>query len=493
LTYLTSSLSKQLTRSLQSLIAFFTFKKLDWYILRQYLGPFLVTFFLSWFVLIMNFLWKYIDDLIGKGISTDIMVKFMSYASASLIPMTLPLAILLSSIMVMGSFGENSELTAAKSSGISLFRFFKSTIVFSIFIAIFAFFYSNFIFTRTESVFRSMLTDLRTLKPSLLIKPKQFYGGISGMGLRVDAKNEETGELFGIKIYNHNNDNGNPILLVAQRGNLAQSDDENILILKLDTVTMYKDEASNSFDNLKFPFYVWSFDHYEKRLDLRQFKLKETSNNPDAMYMTKNIGELNGSIDSITIQNKSSREIYSRDFLKQNPVLSIPKFSSQISLKDSISKLTAEELARWKAIRSNRIRNVKNHLYCQNSDYQYKIDIQNLMKIEWHRKFSLAISCIVLFFVGAPLGAIIKKGGIGLPMILSIVLFIIYYFSGTIGEQLARSSIFNPAFGMWVSTIIFLPLGIFLTFKARNDSQLLNLDGYTRFFVNLWSRYVKRK
>jgi lipopolysaccharide export system permease protein len=211
------------------------------------------------------------------------------------------------------------------------------------------------------------------------------------------------------------------------------------------------------------------------------------------MYMTKNIGELNGSIDSITIQNKSSKDLYSRDFLKNNPVLAVPTLSSQIQLKDSISRLTAEELSRWKAIRSNRIRNVKNHLYSQNSDYQYKIDIQNLMRIEWHRKFSLAISCIVLFFVGAPLGAIIKKGGIGLPMILSIVLFIIYYFSGTIGEQLARSSIFNPAFGMWVSTIIFLPLGIFLPFTARNDSQLLNLDGYTSFFVNLWYRYVKRK
>lgn len=470
------------------------FKKLDWYILREYVGPFLVTFFIAWFVLVMQFLWKYIDDLIGKGLSQDIIWKFMWYTSSTLIPMALPLAILLSSIMTMGKFGESSELTAAKSTGISLFRFFKSTIVFSVFVALFAFYYSNYIFTKTKAIADTMLTDIRTLKPSLLIKPNQFYNGISGISLRVDAKNDETGELYGIKIYQHTRGNGNESITLAKKGNLAQSEDGKVLIFKLDSVTQYRDEASSSFDNLKYPFYITRFDHFEKRFDLSQFQLSSSSQNPDAERLAMNIAQLNYTIDSMKRDQKNKAIAYDTQFAIQNKIFApTPKATASVRFSDSLARLTTEDKTRLKLIRTNKIRNVKNSLFTYNSDMKYTQDIRQLYQIEWHRKFTLAISCIVLFFVGAPLGAIIKKGGIGLPMFIAVILFIIYYAITLVGSTLAQQNTINAFVGMWASTLIYIPLGLFLTIKAKNDSQLTNIEGWSNNISQWYYRYVDRK
>ncbi len=433
--------------------------------------------------------------MIGKGLSASIIFKFFSYTSATLIPSALPLAILLSSIMSIGKFGENSELTAAKASGISLFRFFKSTIVFTILVSIFAFYYSNFIYTKTKAVAQSMLTDVRNLKPSLLIKPNQFYNGLSGVTLRVDSKNDKTGELYGIKVYNHSRGSGNESILLAKRGNLSQSEDGKILIFKLDSGIQYKDEASSSFDNIKYPFYITQFSSFEKRFDLTQFQLGDISKNPDAERLTMNIGALNHTIDSMGEDLKLGIYKYDTSFLNTHPAIGskISPKSSQIQMKDSILRLNQEEKIKFKMIRTNKIRNVKNSLFVRNSEAKYTKSIRNLMKVEWHRKFTLAISCLVLFFVGAPLGAIIKKGGIGLPMVISVILFILFYFTTMIGTRFAENEILSPFFGMWVSTFIFLPFGIYLTIKAMNDSQVMNIEGYSANISNFFAKYVKRK
>lgn len=476
---------------MNKVINFFTFKKLDWYVLKQYVGPFVVTFLLAWFVLIMQFLWKYIDDLIGKGIEPRILIKFMAYTSSTLIPMALPLAILLSSIMTMGRFGENSELTSAKSNGISLFRFFKSTIIFSIFVSIFAFYFSNYIYTKTKTVALAMLSDIRNLKPTLLIKPGQFYNGISGMSIRVDSKDEKTGILYGLKIYDHTKGNGNESLLLAKSGRMAQSQDAKVLIFKMDTGIMYKDVASNSFDNPKYPLYIWKFQHYEKRFDLTQFKLGDNLNkNPDEERFTMNIRQLNLSIDSLKKDIVKKEKNYDTSFYSQNPVFFTkdnPK--EMVNLKDSILRLNTDDKSRFKIITGNKIRNVKNSLFTHNSDLNYAVSINQLYKVEWHRKFTLAISCLVLFFVGAPLGAIIKKGGIGLPMFISVILFIIFFMMTKVFGELAEHQKLNPFIGMWASTIVFLPFGIFLTYQAMNDSQLMNIEGLTGWFRDKFSKF----
>lgn len=458
--------------------------------LKEYVGPFLVTFILAWFVLIMQFVWKYIDDLIGKGVETSLIFKFMSYTSATLIPLSLPLAILLSSIMTMGRFGENSELTAAKSNGVSLFRFFKSAIFFSVFVSIFAFYYSNSIYTRTQAIAKSMLADIRNLKPSLLIKPKQFYNGISGMSIRVESKDDNTGKLYDLKIYDHTRGNGNESILLAKTGQMTQSEDGKILIFKLDSGVMYKDMATNSFDDLKFKFYMWKFAHYEKRFDLTQFKLGENfSKNPDMERLTMSIGQLTHAIDSNKKELSKKQSNYDTVFYAMHPNLKYKAITnSTIRLQDSIKILKDEDAVRFKLITANKIRNVKNNLFVFNSDYSYQSDINNLFKIEWHRKFTLAISCLVLFFVGAPLGAIIKKGGIGLPMFLAVILFIIYYMLSQGMNQLAESQKISPFLGLWFSTILFLPFGIFLTIKAMNDSQLMNIEGLSNWVIDKFSK-----
>jgi lipopolysaccharide export system permease protein len=472
----------------------FSFKKLDWYVLKEYVGPFLVTFFVAWFVLIMQFLWKYIDDLIGKGLSQKIIFKFMSYTSSTLIPMALPLAILLSSIMTMGKFGENSELTAAKSNGISLFRFFKSTIFFAIFVALFAFYYSNVIFTKTKAAADTMLGDIRNLKPALLIKPNTFYNGISGISIRIDSKNDQTGELFGIKIYNHNNGSGNESVMLAKRGSMTQSEDGKVLIMKLDSGIQYKDKASNSFDDIKYPFTIYKFAHYEKRFDLTQFQLTSFSNNPDQLRFTMNINQLNHHIDSLKNELKMKQYHFDTGFTSINTVLARSKSQIyNVHLHDSIFILALEDKTRMKLIRTNKIRNIKNSLFVHNSDRSYIRSLRQLSEVEWHRKFTLAISCIVLFFVGAPLGAIIKKGGIGLPMFIAVVLFIVYYAFTLFGSSLAEQNVISPVIGMWASTIVFLPFGIFLTFKAKNDSQIMNIEGYSNYFSQLYKKYVDKK
>lgn len=472
------------------IIDFFKFKKLDWYVLKEYVGPFMVTFILAWFVLIMQFIWKYIDDLIGKGVESSLIIKFMMYTSATLIPLSLPLAILLSSIMTMGRFGENSELTAAKSNGVSLFRFFKSAIFFSVFVSIFAFYYSNSIYTRTQAIAKSMLSDIRNLKPSLLIKPKQFYNGISGMSIRVESKDDKTGKLFDLKIYDHTKGNGNESVLLAKSGQMTQSEDGKILIFKLDSGTMYKDMATNSFDDLKFKFYVWKFAHYEKRFDLTQFKLGDNfSKNPDMERLTMSIGQLTQTIDSNKKELVNKKRNFDTGFYSINPGLKIKTLSSSlVKMSDSIKLLNTDDASRLRIITANKMRNVKNNLFVFNSDINYQSDMNNLFKIEWHRKFTLAISCLVLFFVGAPLGAIIKKGGIGLPMFLAVILFIIYYMLSQGMSQLAEGNKVSPFIGLWFSTVVFLPFGLFLTIKAMNDSQLMNIEGLSNWFIDKFSK-----
>jgi lipopolysaccharide export system permease protein len=475
---------------LKKLIDLFTFKKLDWYVLKQYVGPFIITFLLAWFVLIMQFLWVYIDDLIGKGIDTENLLRFVWYTSSTLIPSALPLAILLSSIMTMGKFGENSELTSAKASGISLFRFFKSTIVFSIFVSLFAFYYSNYIFTKTKAVALTMLGDIRNLKPTLLIKPKQFYNGISGMSILIDSKDEKTGTLYGLKIYDHTKGNGNQSLLIARSAKMVQSNDGKVLIFRMDTGVMYKEVASNSYDDIKYPHYEWKFNSYDKRFDLTQFKLNENFNkNPEDARFSMNIAQLNVQMDSFKKLMKWKEVVFDTQFIKSNPSFQLSKSApSLVNIKDSLAKLTKDESARFKIIVSNKLRSVKNNLFTYNSDVGYLRSNNQLLKVEWHRKFTLAISCLVLFFVGAPLGAIIKKGGIGLPMFISVILFIIYYMLTKIAGDFAQQEKVTPFVGMWFSTMLFLPFGIFLTYKAMNDSQIMNVEGFANWVIEKFSK-----
>jgi lipopolysaccharide export system permease protein len=453
----------------------------------------LLTFLISWFVLLMQFLWKYIDDMIGKGLDYIVIFKLIYFTALTTIPMALPLAILLSSIMSMGNFGEHFELTAAKASGISLFRFFKSLIIFSAFISIFAFYFANFVLTKVDIIAKSMLAEVRNLKPALLIKPKTFYNGISGITIRAESKDEEKGILNDLRIYDHTSGKGNENILLAKRGYLSQSEDGMVLIMRLDSGVLIKEDASSSLDNPKYPFYQTKFSSWEKRFDLKQFKLSDNfgKGGDDKRFMLP-VSELNVYIDSFQKQMKSKKGVFVKNlnvgtYIAQS--MSIPKY---INFKDSLSRLTLEEKKMMSFTTSLKARNVKNMLFLHNSDYEYIKSLKNLYSIEWHFKYTFALSCLILFFVGAPLGAIIKKGGLGWPMLFSVILFILFYFSNLIAKKVSEIGKIEPVIVMWTPTVFFMALGMFLTIKAKNDSNLLNIESYNLFFNNLKKRFQKK-
>jgi lipopolysaccharide export system permease protein len=431
--------------------------------------------------------------MIGKGLDYIVIFKLIYFTALTTIPMALPLAILLSSIMSMGNFGEHFELTAAKASGISLFRFFKSLIIFSAFISIFAFYFANFVLTKVDIIAKSMLAEVRNLKPALLIKPKTFYNGISGITIRAESKDEEKGILNDLRIYDHTSGKGNENILLAKRGYLSQSEDGMVLIMRLDSGVLIKEDASSSLDNPKYPFYQTKFSSWEKRFDLKQFKLSDNfgKGGDDKRFMLP-VSELNVYIDSFQKQMKSKKGIFVKNlnagtYIAQS--MSTPKY---INFKDSLSRLTPDEKKMMSFTTSLKARNVKNMLFLHNSDYEYIKSLKNLYSIEWHFKYTFALSCLILFFVGAPLGAIIKKGGLGWPMLFSVILFILFYFSNLIAKKVSEIGKIEPVIVMWTPTVFFMALGFFLTIKAKNDSNLLNIESYNLFFNNLKKRFQKK-
>lgn len=441
----------------------------------------------------MQFLWKYIDDMIGKGLDFIVIFKLIYFTALTTIPMALPLAILLSSIMSMGNFGEHFELTAAKASGISLFRFFKSLIIFSAFVSIFAFYFANFVLTKVDIIAKSMLAEVRNLKPALLIKPKTFYNGISGITIRAESKDEDKGILYDLRIYDHTSGKGNESVLLAKRGYLSQSEDGMVLIMRLDSGVLIKEEASSSLDNPKYPFYQTKFSSWEKRFDLKQFKLSDNfgKGGDDKRFMLP-VSELNVYIDSFQKQMNSKKSVFVHNMHTGNYVTQSLSSRVYIPFKDSLAKLDSQQQSMMSFTKTLKARNVKNMLFLHNSDYEYIKSLKNLFSIELYFKYTFALSCLILFFVGAPLGAIIKKGGLGWPMLFSVILFILYYFSNLIAKKVSEIGKYDPLLVMWTPAVIFMALGVFLTIKAKNDSNLLNIESYNLFFNNLKKRFQKK-
>lgn len=431
--------------------------------------------------------------MIGKGLDFIVIFKLIYFTALTTIPMALPLAILLSSIMSMGNFGEHFELTAAKASGISLFRFFKSLIIFSAFVSIFAFYFANFVLTKVDIIAKSMLAEVRNLKPALLIKPKTFYNGISGITIRAESKDEDKGILYDLRIYDHTSGKGNESVLLAKRGYLSQSEDGMVLIMRLDSGVLIKEEASSSLDNPKYPFYQTKFSSWEKRFDLKQFKLSDNfgKGGDDKRFMLP-VSELNVYIDSFQKQMNSKKSVFVHNMHTGNYVTQSLSSRVYIPFKDSLAKLDSQQQSMMSFTKTLKARNVKNMLFLHNSDYEYIKSLKNLFSIELYFKYTFALSCLILFFVGAPLGAIIKKGGLGWPMLFSVILFILYYFSNLIAKKVSEIGKYDPLLVMWTPAVIFMALGVFLTIKAKNDSNLLNIESYNLFFNNLKKRFQKK-
>ncbi len=487
-------------RLAKKIIAPFLFKKLDWLLVKSFIGPFILTFFIALFVLVMQFLWKYVDDLVGKGLNTFVLFELIFYASARLVPLALPLAVLLSSIMTFGSLGEHFELTALKATGVSVLRMMRPLIVVVSLISVFAFVFSNYLLPFSNLKFQTLLYDIRNQKPTVAIKDGIFYNDIDGFNIRVDKKDPDGNTLHGIILYDHSSGLGSDHVIYAEKGKLIQDEKNMALTFFLENGKQYKDVSTKKKpeDEEHYDLYYTKFKSWEKRFDLSKFKLSRSDDNyfRDLKQMM-NLKQLIYEMDTVKAE-KAKLEVSMVDYSKPYYAFSkftkdsiralsspSPLFHSFANIDDWLTLLPQGERKTILEKAMNQSRNIKNYSDILKNQIQFKDNEIIGDLIEIYRKFTLSIACLVLFFIGAPLGSIIRQGGLGWPLAYSIVFFIVYHVTSIIGEKSAEKMALSAFSGMWLSTFVLLPLGIFLTYKAANDSALFSKDKYIQLLSNI--------
>ncbi len=479
-------------------------KKLDILLIRSFVGPFILTFFITLFVLVMQFFWLYMDELIGKGLGSWMIIQLLFYMSTTLVPLALPLGILLASIMTFGSMGEHFELVAIKSAGISLIRFMRPLVLFIIVIGISAFLFNNRVIPYANLKALSLLYDLRNSKPALNIRPGQFNTDIEGYAIRVGEKGEDGQTIRNILIYDHSSGLGNDHTIVAEKGMMFPSPDKKNLIFRLENGWRYEEKIKYTdtriFEQTRMHFRQW-----DKVFDLSSFGLSRTNEDlfKDAHQMM-DIQQLNERIDSMKrYQDRLTRNVYSY----MRPYLSLMKPSEDSvwqQTRDALPKarpykhrfLELAASAQESEIRNqvyNQARNI--HSLLDITSFDRKINIENSLKyhIEWHRKFTLSFACLLLFLIGAPLGAIIQRGGIGMPLVIAVAFFIIFHIISITGEKLSKAGSLEPWMGMWMATVMLLPIAFILIQQARNDAQIFNKEWYLRLLQRLVAVFKPRK
>ena len=454
-----------------------------------------MTFFIAMFVFFMMFIFKYIDDFVGKGLGFAVLSKLFFYFSLTTIPMALPLAILLSSLMTFGNLGEYLELTAMKSAGLSLQKIMTPLIVTTFCFAIGAFYFSNNILPYTNLKAGSLLYDVRESKPALMFKEGVFNNSIDGFSIRVGKKASDGKILKNIMIYDHRAMQGNNIVLSAKEGTMEETSDKMFLVLTLNDGVSYKDIADNSKDAQTHPLIRETFKEKIIRFDLSEFKMSRTNEDLfKSNYQMLNISQLNEAVDTLVKNNTKQKNLFTSQ-LKKNFYFKTTRVFNDIDSNKIVSKETdffkklskSHQLSVIEAATSA-TRNSKNYVESVSSDYLNQESSLIKYEVEWHRKFTLSIACIVLFFIGAPLGAIIRKGGLGMPVVVSVIFFIIFHVLSISGEKLAREGEMPAYQGMWLATLVLMPVGIFLTIKATSDSTLFDIDAYINPIKNFFIR-----
>ena len=481
----------------------FKFKKLHKLILQSFLGPFVLTFLIVIFVLLMQFLWRYIDDLVGKGLEMPVIAELLMYTSASLVPMALPLAVLLASIMTFGNLGEHNELLGFKSAGISLHKIMAPVVVLVAFITIGAFLFNNNLLPITNLKMRSLLYDIQKQNPELQIKQGIFDNTIEGYSIRVEEKDSRTSLLKGIQIYDHSDHMGNIIVTIADSGYIRMTTDERHLIFTLYNGFTYTEMQKKSRDKRKktYPSRRDQFEVQEMLVELVDFGLQRTDENLfKSSFQMMNLVQLNQMSDSLLSEiqlnqmdlknNLHTASYYkNKDFLyqtvRQDSVI-VNKNLIQFKLDSVFYSFNREEQIKSLNQAIAAARGTTNYL--NNSFITQDNKVRRLRKyqIEIQRKYTLSLACMLFLFIGAPLGAIIRKGGLGMPVVISVFFFIIYYIISLSAEKFSRESVISPFTGMWISTFILVPLGSFLTYKAAKDSVMLNTETYLNFFRKLF-------
>ena len=464
-------------------------KKLDKLILRSFIGPFIATFFIAFFVLMMQSLWKYIDDLVGKDLDFVSIGKFLWYASASLLTLAMPIAILISSIMTFGNLGESFELVAIKSSGISLLRFMRPLVWVSVLLCGITFLFANYVIPYANLKFKTLYFDIIHKKPALELKEGSFYTHIPGYAIKIGKKDADKKTIHHVIIYEQQNllqDNS----IIAEKGTMGITQDKKFLEFTLQNGYRYQ-ERGTMMDTAT-EFIRVGFKEYKKLFDLSALKMMDT---PDSVFKNDfkmfSVRQLTFAIDSLKKVKDSLHKKLNKEVVAQLHYVHLPEsyWKKAKPVSKSIKKFeeAIPDTAKFEVFNSalTIANNIKATYQFSGSDVEFKKeDIKNGY-IEWHRKYSLSLACLVLFFIGAPLGSIIRKGGLGMPLVAAIVFFLIFHLLNMFGEKFVREEITTPFVGMWMSVLILTPIGMFLTYKAMHDSGLFNKEFYFRMYKKI--------
>ena len=479
-------------------------KKLDIFIARQFGLLFVGTFFICQFVLMMQFLWKYIDDLIGKGLTLDVLAQFFWYMSIMLVPQALPLAILLSSLITFGNLGESSELTAIKAAGISLMQTFRSLIVIVSLITITSFVFQNNIGPRANMKLAQLVISMKQKSPELEIPEGIFYDGIPDCNIYVQKKNIETGRLYGIMIYRMTNSYEDAAIILADSGMIQSTAEKKHLILSLWSGEWFENMQEQQFGgSAAVPYRRETFTDKKIILDFNgDFSLTDAaslSNNAagkSLAQITYAIDSLNHNYDSIgrAFYNEAQRMYYVTPAISRHDSLKAVNGARKqgLSIDDIFKKLKPEDKQMVLSTALGRVQQEK-------SDLEFKAlmttdaeKILRLHQMEAINKFTLALQCMLFFFIGAPLGTIIRKGGLGLPVIISVLVFILYLIADTSGFRMARQGSWSVWFGKLIAMGMMTPVAVFITYKALNDSVVFNADGWKNFMMRALGLRDKR-
>lgn len=488
-------------------------KRLYTFMLQRFLPLLLMTFMICLFIVLMQFLWRYIEDLVGKGLSVKVIGELFFYAAITMVPTALPLAVLLASLMTFGNLGEKFELTAMKAAGISLLRIMKPLIIFMIFLSISAFFFQNNILPIAQTKMYTLLFSMRQKSPEVEIPPRTFYDQIPGMNLYIENKNPDTGMLYDLIIYDVSRGMDNSRVILADSGKLNFTEDKTRLFLHLYRGEMFENLRDNSIGaSMSYlPFRRESFS--DKQI---YFMFDANFNRMDegvirSQYVGKNVTELSHSIDSISHLVDSLGTAFGNE-LRLQPSMGIIRYRTEYTpdrqriKKPRIMEAVAANLdidslfaSPTPSMAKTYIVQAINKANRQMRDFEFRasmiVEHQKLMRrhqIEMQKRFTLSFAVLIFFFIGAPLGAIIKKGGIGTPLVISVILFIVYFIFDNMGYKMARDGRAPVWVGIWLSSMVLLPLGIFLTYKAIGDSNVLNLDAWKAFLRRLIGKSEKR-
>lgn len=574
-------------------------KKLHKYLINSFIGPLIITFFLSIFLLLMQFLWKYINDLVGKGLEWNVIAELLLYASVTLVPMGLPLAILLASIMTFGNLGESHELFAIKSSGISLYRIMKPLVVLVIFISIGAFYFSNNLLPYTNLKMRTLLHDVQHQNPEISIQEGIFTNSIEGFSIKVDKKDKKTNELKHVLVYDHREKQKPASIIIAESGEIKMTSDKSYMIMKLQNGELY-DEVSENKPRTKrrYPYQRTSFKEQTIYIKMDGLGLKRSDETLfKDNYQMLSLDQLNIAIDSLSYDVIRRKHVIGTNILKYSLFKGMRGYKQEDNLvehtktttktnKDGTTETITEDLKapfgsniiKEQLAKKDTSKNKKEDTVSAQEKPKQKeetkkeekkndrgkenkpkgdefttqfpfphfdsisknditiIDLDSLFdsystieknkaidvalnysrsgqtyiyyatreiegnrrwvtrhEIEWHKKFVLSISCLVLFFIGAPLGAIIRKGGIGMPTVISVIFFVFYFVITMFSEKMVREAILPAEIGMWIATAILLPIGIILTIKAANDSMNIRRESYDRLKEKLKTRRRRKR